>query len=376
MTEDNNLETILQLGGEGGSITVLGRKIESGEWVFYREVNELFLYEEGNSTVETNPFSIDATGWTELRELITSYPIAHLVPRKIHSDFGDQIWEVALNSQMKKQQLRRWAKACFPSITDQHFELFYQIYRSNHTVVLTGAGMSTESGVPDFRSKAGWWKSIDPMTVATTDALEYNYELFHEFYSERLKGLEKCVPHDGHTILGRWQEKGLVQHLATQNVDLLHEAGGSNGVPHLHGSILTFRCHSCQKAVTKQQFLDKQRCTSCEGKLRPNVVLFGEQLPEYEWNQVLLQIKKADLVIVIGTSLQVYPVSQLPAMTDGKRVYLNREVNEHKGMFDVTIEGSAREVLMEVEKMVSACHSSKWKKNQFSQSDSSDMENI
>lgn len=158
--------------------------------------------------------------------------------------------------------------------------------------------------------------------------------------------MENCRPHQGHQILAKWQQKGLIHRIATQNVDALHEAGGSENVDHLHGSILNYRYHDCGNEASKQQFLNKESCNSCRGKLRPNVVLFGETLPEVAWNNALYHIQQAELIIVIGTSLQVYPVSQLPAMTKGKTIYINKEVSDNQANFDLVIEGSAKETLV------------------------------
>lgn len=213
---------------------------------------------------------------------------------------------------------------------------------SKHTVVLTGAGMSTESGLADFRSKSGWWQQIDPRTVATTEALTSNYALFQQFYAARIQALEDVKPHDGHFILANWQRRGLIQHIATQNVDGLHTLAGSDNVDELHGSIRSVRCQKCGQAAEMQHFLAKEACP-CGGKLRPNVVLFGENLPQEAWNHTLSHMKAAQLVIVIGTSLEVYPVSQLPHMTNGKTVYINLESGQSH--FDLTIEGKAGETL-------------------------------
>lgn len=220
---------------------------------------------------------------------------------------------------------------------------------SKKTVVLTGAGMSTESGVPDFRSASGWWTKTDPQQVATVDALESNYPLFHEFYSMRIQLLDKCSPHKGHYILADWEKRGILHHIATQNVDGFHSKAGSRKVDELHGSIYTFRCHSCGRDASKEAFLAKERCAHCQGCLRPNVVLFGEMLPENAWRSALSNIQSADVVIVIGTSLEVYPVNQLPMMTKGKKVYINKEAASHASYFDCILEGKAKEVIMELD---------------------------
>ncbi|RUL50896.1 SIR2 family NAD-dependent protein deacylase [Lysinibacillus antri] len=223
---------------------------------------------------------------------------------------------------------------------------------SQKTVVLTGAGMSTESGIPDFRSSSGWWKNIDPHTVATVTALENKYDLFHEFYSMRLTGLEQCQPHDGHYILADWEKRGFIHSIATQNVDGFHTKAGNKHVQELHGSIQTFRCHQCNESSTKEAFIQKETCQECGGVLRPNVVLFGEALPEESWTITLKNIQQADLVIVIGTSLEVYPVNQLPTMTKGKTVYINKDANPNAAYFDLIIEGKAKETLQHMQTLL------------------------
>lgn len=222
--------------------------------------------------------------------------------------------------------------------------------QSNRTVVLTGAGMSTESGIADFRSSTGWWQNIDPRIVASTDSLQKNYEQFREFYQMRITVLDNCKPHIGHQLLGDFEKRGLLTLIATQNVDQLHQQAGSKKVAELHGNIVTFRCQKCGKPHTKEHFLNNSICTYCSGKLRPNVVLFGETLPADAWDRTLHEIHQADLVIVIGTSLEVYPVNQLPSMSRGKLVYINREQTSTSAhySFDLVLEGTAGGILTDV----------------------------
>lgn len=224
------------------------------------------------------------------------------------------------------------------------------ILEAKSVVVLTGAGMSTESGLPDFRSKGGWWRGIDPMTVATIDAFHDDYELFHAFYSSRLEAVDKYEPHEGHFVLARLQQQGIITAIATQNVDHFHEQAGSTNVYELHGNLRAIRCQSCGKQASVDAFLAKQYC-SCGGFLRPGVVLFGEFLPEDAWQGAFQAISKADVVIIIGTSLQVAPVNQLPSLTRGKKVYINMDVSASSG-FDLVIEGSARDTLINLERAI------------------------
>lgn len=234
---------------------------------------------------------------------------------------------------MSVEQVRDWLKA------------------SKQTVVLTGAGMSTESGIPDFRSENGWWKNIDPRTVASVDALKHEYGMFREFYQMRMEGLTRCKPHRGHEILADWQRRGLVSLIATQNVDSFHQQAGATNVQELHGNITSIRCASCKKPALLEAFMNDESCSYCEGNLRPNVVLFGELLPNHAWQMSLRAIEQADVVLVIGTSLEVYPVNQLHTMTKGKLVYMNLDTTNGQG-FDLVLKGKAGELLVQVDELL------------------------
>lgn len=135
--------------------------------------------------------------------------------------------------------------------------------QSKYTVVLTGSGMSTESGIPDFRSAGGWWRNIDPAKVASSYALETQYELFRDFYIMRINTLANCKPHEGHRLLAEWEKRGLVHCLATQNVDQFHQESGSRNVYELHGNIRTVRCADCGRVAVLDDFLEKKPCAKC-----------------------------------------------------------------------------------------------------------------
>lgn len=227
------------------------------------------------------------------------------------------------------------------------------IKESNYTVVFTGAGMSTESGIPDFRSSSGLWKGLDPMKVACIDALIENYDEFHEFYKTRVENLDDCKPHRGYDILAKWENDGLIDCIVTQNVDGFHQTSGNKKVHKLHGSINTFRCSHCDEAANKEDFMDKKHCVKCDGTLRPNVVLFGEALPQDELNNAIREMKKAELVIVIGTSLLVYPVNTLPSMTMGKKVYINKGIIVESS-FDLNLDGMAGQILQDIDDNINA----------------------
>ncbi|MFD1636888.1 NAD-dependent deacylase [Evansella tamaricis] len=370
---ENDWQTILSLGAEGGSITLLGKEQHSGEWVFKKAVNEMNFddledesFQPTKSTEKVctlkSPISNrgnEATSWEKAIKLLDHYPWPMLNPREVHPAFRKRVWS-ALQKEVKGKygdrinsyRLKKWSSLCLPEYSPKVDTLSKWLQNSTHTTILTGAGMSTESNIPDFRSKEGWWNNIDPRTVATTDALRDDYDLFHEFYSMRINGLKQCKPNIGHDILADWEQKGLIQAIATQNVDGFHTLAGSKNIYELHGSIHKFRCGNCAMSAEEEDFLSESNCKYCGGKLRPGVVLFGEMLPEESWRDSLTHIQKSDLVIVIGTSLEVYPASQLPKMTNGKTVYINAEVDTTHHNFDLMIEGKAGEILKLVDELV------------------------
>lgn len=224
---------------------------------------------------------------------------------------------------------------------------------SESTVILTGAGMDTESNIPDFRGRDGWWKNIDPRQVASIYTFDRDYPLFHEFYSMRIKILEGVEPHEGHYILADLEKKGLIDSIATQNVSGLHSRAGSNNVYELHGNIRTIRCNQCNNEGKLEDFLAGKDCSFCNNKaLRPNVVLFGEALPMDAWSRAEEDIKKSQLLIIIGTSLEVYPVSYLPILTKGKIVLINNEDVNANYEFDIKLIGKAGEILKELDKYI------------------------
>jgi NAD-dependent deacetylase len=181
-------------------------------------------------------------------------------------------------------------------------------------VVLTGAGISAESGIQTFRDAGGLWEGHDVMEVATPEGFNKNPELVLEFYNQRRRQLLQCVPNEGHKALVQLEEKYDVT-IITQNVDDLHERAGSSSVFHLHGELLKARStgdpkliYSWEKDITLQDKCEKGF------QLRPNIVWFGEMVPMIDL--AVEFTRKADILIVIGTSLVVYPAASLIHYTD------------------------------------------------------------
>lgn len=183
---------------------------------------------------------------------------------------------------------------------------------SKYTVVFTGAGMSTESGLPDFRSSKGLWKKKDPSKLASTEALNNNVQEFIEFYRGRVLGVKEVGPHNGHFILADWERDGLIQSIITQNVDGFHQLAGSIRVAELHGTLQKLHCQSCPKEYNSEEYLNEEYYCECGGILRPSVVLFGEALPEDAFQMAFEEAQKAELFIVLGSSLTVTPANQFP----------------------------------------------------------------
>jgi NAD-dependent deacetylase len=227
------------------------------------------------------------------------------------------------------------------------------LHESKYAVVFTGAGMSTESGLPDFRSaNKGLWKQQDPNKIATTEALNTNVEAFIDFYRERVLKVKAYEPHKGHYILADWERQGLIKSIITQNVDGFHQQAGSKRVAELHGTLQKLHCQSCGKEYSSEEYVNKDYYCTCGGVLRPSIVLFGETLPMEAFQFALEEAEKADLFIVLGSSLSVTPANQFPliAKEHGARlVIINREPTQLDDYADQVIHNRAiGEILAEI----------------------------
>ncbi len=214
--------------------------------------------------------------------------------------------------------------------------------------------MSTESGLPDFRSsQSGLWTKEDPAKLASTEALNRNVERFFEFYRQRVLGLKECKPHKGYEILTKWEKEGLIQSIITQNVDGFHEEAGSKNVAELHGTLKRLHCQTCKKEYENDAFVKAEFYCKCGGKLRPSVVLFGEMLPEEAVLKATLESEKADLFIVLGSSLSVSPANQFPLIAKqhgAKLVIINMEPTDFDAYADLVIQDrKIGDVLEEIE---------------------------
>jgi NAD-dependent protein deacetylase/lipoamidase len=242
-------------------------------------------------------------------------------------------------------------------------ELAELIRTSQPCVVLTGAGISTESGVPDFRSPSGLWAQFDPLDYGSIDSFRRDPARVWEFYAPRFSMLTSAEPNEGHRALAELERRGLVRAVVTQNIDRLHERAGSRDLVEVHGSIRTCTCPRCGTQVALDDVLPlieehgAPPCPTCGAILKPDVVFFGELLPEAAIDRAFALAREARLLLVVGSSLEVYPVAALPLETleAGGRVAI---VNQGTTPFDeravLRIGGSAGETLASVAQALDA----------------------
>jgi NAD-dependent deacetylase len=192
---------------------------------------------------------------------------------------------------------------------------------SSFTVALTGAGISVPSGIPDFRSPGtGIWTKVDPMEVANIDAFRSDPKRFWDFYRPRFQMLEGIRPNPAHEALVELESRGMLEAVVTQNIDRLHRAAGSQRVIEVHGTIETSSCMHCDASYrledVEELFVDGvAQCKLCSGPVKPDVVLFGEFLPEQAMGEATELASRAELMLCVGSSLEVYPVAGLPELT-------------------------------------------------------------
>jgi len=221
---------------------------------------------------------------------------------------------------------------------------------AKRAVVLTGAGISVPSGIPDFRSPGtGLWEKVNPMEVAHIDAFRRDPDRFWRFYSERFAALVDKRPNEAHVAVAELERRGLVRGVITQNIDRLHRAAGTQRLIEVHGSIEWSICLQCGGRVSLDRVIKMAaaaggapECVACIAPLKPDVVLFGELLPEAPLAEAQELAQEADLMLCIGSSLEVYPVAGLPAITrgaGGRLALVTQGPTPYDGDAEVKLEG-------------------------------------
>jgi NAD-dependent deacetylase len=207
---------------------------------------------------------------------------------------------------------------------------------SRHAVALTGAGHSTPSGIPDFRSpSSGLWEQVDPMEVASIYGFQRNPKAFYDWIRPLAKQMLEAQPNAAHYALAKLEEMGVLKAVITQNIDELHHRAGSQRVLALHGTVRTATCTSCREHLPADEMwpafvasAQMPHCPYCGGLLKPDVVLFGELLPVHVLQEAQGEAEECDVMLVAGSSLEVYPAADLPlraAQTGAQVVIVNYE---------------------------------------------------
>ena len=241
------------------------------------------------------------------------------------------------------------------------------INAAQHSVVLTGAGISTPSGIPDFRSpECGLWVGVDPVAVASMYGFRQNPAAFYEWVYPLVDVTIHAQPNAAHYALATLEAQGRIDGIITQNIDTLHTCAGNRVVHELHGQFREATCTHCFEVfdatpIIQQFLLDRQvpRCPTCGGVIKPNVILFGEQLPVRPFMAAQDLVRKSDLILVVGTSLEVAPASELPVLArknGAKIIIINLEPTHLDSSATLVIHADAAEVLPQIVKQMESVH--------------------
>ena len=238
------------------------------------------------------------------------------------------------------------------------------LVRSRFAIAFTGAGISAESGVPTFRGFNGLWKKYRPEELATPEAFWKNPRLVWEFYMWRMNLIRKAKPNDAHYALAELERMGILKAVITQNVDDLHREAGTKNLIELHGNIFRVKCTSCsyreylKESGRVDDFLqekDVPKCPNCGSLLRPDVVWFGEALPEDTLDKAFRLAERGQVCIVIGTSGIVYPAAYIPQIVKergGTIIEINVEKSGITPIADIFLRGKAGEVMDKIVRLI------------------------
>ncbi|MFX1312990.1 MAG: NAD-dependent deacetylase [Promethearchaeota archaeon] len=229
------------------------------------------------------------------------------------------------------------------------------LVKAKNAIILTGAGISTESGIPDFRGNSGIWKKYDPEKYGNLQSFLKNPSKFWKMANEIAPTLFNAIPNLGHYAITDLEKMGIIKAIITQNIDELHQKAGAVLVYEVHGNINMFTCIGCQASYKKEQVLNKLKkekgppvCDYCALPLKPSVVFFGEDLPRFEKFMSIDLAKKSDLMLIAGSSLTVAPVSYLPTYTlinNGKLIIVNDQSTYLDGKAEIVLKNKTGIIL-------------------------------
>jgi NAD-dependent deacetylase len=238
----------------------------------------------------------------------------------------------------------------------EQIERLADLIRNHKNVyVLTGAGISTDSGIPDFRSPGtGLWEKVDPIAVSSVDVLNNNPRLFYEASFSRFAKITFAEPNEGHHKLARLEELGYLKGLITQNIDGLHVKAGSKKVWEVHGHLRSGYCLGCKKKYPFEELVQQVElkrippvCHNCYSVLRPEVVLFGDPMPLFFFELQHKIQDECDFMLVVGSSLVVYPVADLPRLAK-KMAIINLQPTDYDQKAEVVIRESISKALSDL----------------------------
>jgi NAD-dependent deacetylase len=252
----------------------------------------------------------------------------------------------------------------FSSQTKTNIEYTAELLRkAKYAVVLTGAGISTPSGIPDFRSEGtGLWSRDEPLEVASLSTFRTDPERFFVWFRPLASQIFNASPNPAHGALAELEKAGRIHSVITQNIDALHHKAGSSNVIEMHGTLRTLSCTGCFQNLEAKDYLkpfveqgELPRCPDCNGLLKPDVILFGEQLPQKAWYDAQRESRRCDLMLVAGSSLEVLPVAGLPmqAIDRGSHlVILNNATTYLNVRADVVIQEDVAAILPAIAEQV------------------------
>lgn len=230
--------------------------------------------------------------------------------------------------------------------------LIQTLRKASRIVVSTGAGVSAESGVPTFRGEDGIWRKMNPEELASIDGFMRNPQIVWEWYQYRRSVMQKAKPNPGHYAIAEMEKIFPEMTLVTQNTDGLHEHAGSTRILELHGNITRNKCFACGKAYTAKIDCDAPLPTcACGGLIRPDVVWFGEMLPEATLHAAVQATEEAEVFFSVGTSAIVQPAASLPMLARRHGAFVvevNLEPTSHTPAVDLFLQGKSGEVLPEI----------------------------
>jgi len=252
----------------------------------------------------------------------------------------------------------------FPSQTLTNIDYVVELlHKAKRAVVLTGAGISTPSGIPDFRSEGtGLWSRDEPLEVASLNTFRTDPERFFVWFRPLANLIFNAKPNLAHIALANLEKAERVHSIITQNIDALHQKAGAKNVIEMHGTLRTLSCTQCFHQAEAQNYLkafveqgELPCCSQCGSLMKPNVILFGEQLPQQAWYEAQRESRQCDLMLVAGSSLEVLPVAGLPmqAIDRGAHlVILNNAATYLNVRADVVIKEDVAEVLPAIAEQV------------------------